>query len=164
MKKVLIFIGSILIIGLTGCSTSINNTPTKKVEEFLTKYQILDSEVIDDLDKVIEEEEKFNTVNREEYKELIKSQYQDMTYLVKDYKKVMDEAEVYRDNNISLFTDELGNYKETMYIEYVIKQLKEAKETVKYTLELGVTKNDKKWQIDQIDEDTEDKILGIYNY
>lgn len=182
MKKVLIFIGSILIIGLTGCSTSINNTPTKKVEEFLTKYQILDSEVIDDLDKVIEEEEKFNTVNREEYRELIKSQYQDMTYLVKnetingdkaiveveitvkDYKKVMDEAEVYRNNNISLFTDELGNYKETMYIEYVIKQLKEAKETVKYTLELGVTKNDKKWQIDQIDEDTEDKILGIYNY
>lgn len=182
MKKIVIFISTVILLNVVGCSTNINNTPTKKVEEFLTKYQTLDADVIDDLDKVIEEEEKFNTVNREEYKELIKNQYKDMTYLiknetidgdkaiveveitVKDYKKVMDEAEVYRNNNISLFSDELGNYKETMYIDYVINQLKEAKDTVKYTLELGVTKKDKKWQLDQISEETEDKILGIYNY
>ena len=46
----------------------------------------------------------------------------------------------------------------------MIKQLKEAKDIVKYTLELGVTKKDKKWQVDQISDETEDKILGIYNY
>ena len=182
MKKVMISIVLTLLLTLTGCTTDINNTPTKKVEEFLTKYQTLDADVIKDLDKVIEEEEKFNTANREEYRELIKNQYKDMTYLVKDetingdkaiveveitvkdYKKIMDEAEVYRDNNMPLFSDELGNYSEMMYIDYVITQLKDAKDTVKYTLELGVTKKDDKWQIDQINEETEDKILGIYNY
>lgn len=182
MKKVMISIVLTLLLTLTGCTTDINNTPTKKVEEFLTKYQTLDADVIKDLDKVIEEEEKFNTANREEYRELIKNQYKDMTYLVKDetingdkavveveitvkdYKKVMDEAEVYRDNNMPLFLDELGNYSEMMYIDYVITQLKDAKDTVKYTLELGVTKKDDRWQIDQINEETEDKILGIYNY
>jgi len=182
MKKIIFFIIGVFIISLTGCNTNINNTPTKKVEEFLTKYQTLDAEVIKDLDKVIEEEEKFNTINRDKYRELIKKQYKDLTYLikdetidgdkaiveveitVKDYKRVMDESEIYRDNNISLFTDELGNYKETMYIEYVIEQLENAEDTVKYTLELGVTKNDKKWELDQIDDETEDKILGIYNY
>ena len=165
MKKIFVCLITILFITLTGCSTNINNTPTKKVEEFLNRYQTLDSKVISDLDRVVEEEEKFNTSNREDYKELIKNQYKDMTYMiknetingdkaiveveitVKDYKKVMDEAEVYRNNNMQLFSDELGNYKETMYIDYVIKQLKEAKDTVKYTLELGVTKKDKKWHI-----------------
>jgi hypothetical protein len=182
MKKIFVCLITILFITFTGCSTNINNTPTKKVEEFLNRYQTLDSKVISDLDRVVEEEEKFNTSNREDYKELIKNQYKDMTYMiknetingdkaiveveitVKDYKKVMDEAEVYRNNNMQLFSDELGNYKETMYIDYVIKQLKEAKDTVKYTLELGVTKKDKKWQVDQISDETEDKILGIYNY
>ncbi len=182
MKKVIISISLTLLLTLTGCNTNINNTPTKKAEEFLTKYQTLDAAVVDDLDRVIEEEEKFNTVNREQYKDLIKNQYKDMTYLVKnetingdnaiveveitvkDYKKVMDEAEVYRDSNIALFTDELGNYSETMYIDYVIAQLKDAKETVKYTLELTLTKKDKKWELDPINEETEDKILGIYSY
>ena len=182
MKKVIVSIALTFLLFLTGCETNINNTPTKKVEEFLTKYQTLDAEVIDDLDRVIEEEEKFNTVNREDYKELIKNQYKDMTYLVKnetingdkavveveitvkDYKKVMDEAQAYRDSNVALFSDELGNYSETMYIDYVISQLKGAKDTVKYTLELTTTKKDDKWQMDQINEETEDKILGIYNY
>ena len=167
MKKIFVCLITILFITFTGCSTNINNTPTKKVEEFLNRYQTLDSKVISDLDRVVEEEEKFNTSNREDYKELIKNQYKDIVEVeitVKDYKKVMDEAEVYRNNNMQLFSDELGNYKETMYIDYVIKQLKEAKDTVKYTLELGVTKKDKKWQVDQISDETEDKILGIYNY
>lgn len=182
MKKYIFFVIGALIISITGCSTNINNTPTKKVEEFLTKYQTLDAEVIKDLDKVIEEEERFNTVNREEYRDLIKSQYKDMTYLIKNetidadkaiveveitvkaYKKVMDEVEIYRNNNMAEFSDELGNYKETIYIEYVIEQLKNTKDTIKYTLQLGVTKNDKKWVLNQISEEDEDKILGIYNY
>ena len=181
MNKILYCVMGVIIF-LTGCSTDINNTPTKKVEEFLTKYQTLDVEVIKDLDKVIEEEEKFNTVNREGYRELIKNQYKDLTYLikdetidgdkaiveveitVKDYKKVMDEVSIYRDNNIAQFSDELGNYKETLYIDYVLEQLKNTKDTVKYTLELGTTKVDKTWILDQISEEDEDKILGIYNY
>lgn len=180
MKKILITICISLIF--LGCSTNINNTPTKKVEEFFNKYQRLDENVVNDLDKVIEEEEKFNTVNREEYKELIKNQYKDLTYViknetvnadkaiveveitVKNYKKTMDEAEIYRNNNLAEFSDELGNYKETQYIDYVIKQLKEVKETVKYTLNMSVSKQEKKWQVDQIDSITEDKILGIYDY
>ena len=71
MKKIFVCLITILFITFTGCSTNINNTPTKKVEEFLNRYQTLDSKVISDLDRVVEEEEKFNTSNREDYKELL---------------------------------------------------------------------------------------------
>lgn len=180
MKKFLsIFIALIL---LCGCSTDIDNTPKKQVEKFLSKYQSLDEEVINDLNKVIEEEEKFNTVNRDKYKDVIKNQYKDLTYTiknevingdestveveitVKDYKKVMDEAEVYRNNNTDKFSDEFGVYDEPKYIDYVIEKLKESKDTIKYTIYLKVKMINEKWEVQQIDSITEDKILGIYSY
>ncbi|MCM1370861.1 MAG: DUF5105 domain-containing protein [Clostridium sp.] len=181
MKKTLIIVTTFLLL-FTGCSTDINNTPTKQAEEFLNKYQRLDNEVLNDLDKVIQEEEKFNSVNRDEYKELIKKQYMDMTYIiknetidgdkavvevqitVKDYIKIMNEAEEYKNNNIDLFKDELGNYSETKYIDHVIERLKETKDKVEYTIYLTVSKIDNKWTVDQINEEIEDKILGIYSY
>lgn len=180
MKKIICLLMALLIF--TGCTTNIDNTPTKKVEEFLSKYQSLDQEVIKDLDKVIEEEEKFNTINREEYKELIEKQYKDLTYIiknetlngdeaiveaeitVKDYKKVMDEAEVYKNTYISEFYNDSGIYDETKYINYVIEQLKNTKDSVKYTIYINTKKIDDKWQVQQIDSVTEDKILGIYSY
>ena len=82
MKKI---IGILSIIILTGCNTlDISNTPTKKVEEFLNKYQILDEEVLNELDDVIDSKTNLNVENKEEYRKIIKKQYKDMQYTIKE--------------------------------------------------------------------------------
>lgn len=179
MKKLIILFVSILL--LCGCD-EINNTPTKQVESFFNRYQTLDSDVLDDLDRVIAEEEVFDTTAREEYRKLIKDQYRNLTYMIKeekidgdeatvsaeitvvDYSKVIAEAELYKNNNLDEFKDENGDYQVSKYSNYVIEQLKKAKDKVKYTVEIELTKVDDKWKIKGIDETTEDKILGIYKY
>lgn len=179
MKKI-IYILCFLFI-LCGCE-DINNTPIKQVESFFNKYQTLDKDVLDDLDYIIAEETAFDSTAREEYRKLIKEQYQGLTYKIKDetidgdtavvtaeitvtdYYKIIAASEEYKNNNMSEFTDEDGNYIQSKYANYVIENLKKAKDKVKYTVELHLTKIDNKWKLDGIGENTEDKILGIYEY
>ena len=61
MKKVIL--GLLTAILLVGC-TDLSNTPTKKVEAFLKKYQSLDHAVLTDLDGVIEQEGIFNEAQK----------------------------------------------------------------------------------------------------
>lgn len=179
MKKLIMLCVGIML--LCGCD-DINNTPTKQVESLFNKYQTLDEEVLDDLDRIISEETLFDTTAREEYRKLIKEQYRNLSYEIKDeivdgdtanvtaqitvtdYSKSLAEAEKYKNTHLSEFLDENGTYQSIRYSNYVIEQLKNAKEKVKYTVEINLTKIDNKWKIKGIDEDTENKILGIYEY
>lgn len=177
MKRILyIFLAVIL---LTGCG-DISNTPTKQVEGFFNQYQTLNQEVLDDLELVISEEETFDENNKEKYRDIIKKQYRNLTYYVKeekvdgdtatvtveitvyDFATVMAEAEHYKNNHTDQFSDESGNFSQSKYIDYVIDRLDKTKEKVKYTLDLGLTKINDKWKLNGLDSDTEDKILGIY--
>ena len=179
MKKILTILS---IIILTGCNTlDISNTPTKKVEEFLNKYQILDEEVLNDLDNVIETKTKLDEENKKEYRELIKKQYKDMQYtikeeridgdeatvttqiIVKDFTKIINNAEIYKQKNIQEFYGN-DNYNDNLYKKYLIEKLKDAKERVTYTLEFKLHKENTKWKLNPITEEIEDKILGIYKY
>lgn len=177
MKKIIyILIGLFLLVG---CA-NINNTPKKQVEGLFNKYQTLDDDVLKDLDSVIEKEPNFNEENSKEYREIMKKQYKNLTYKIKeeiidgdnavvtaeitvlDLGKIKRETEEYKNNHIDEFKDENGIYSQTKYIDYLIPRLKEAKEKVKYTVDINLTKIDKVWKIDGIDNDTEEKILGIY--
>lgn len=179
MKKILTILS---IIILTGCGAlDISNTPTKKVEEFLNKYQILDEEILNELDNVIDEKINLNEENKKEYREIIKKQYKDMQYtikeetidgneatvtaeiIVKDFTKIINDAEVYKRQNIKEFYEN-EIYNDNLYKKYLIEKLKDAKERVTYTLEFKAHKQNKKWVLDPITEEIEDKILGIYNY
>lgn len=91
MKKILVAILGVLLF--TGC-TDMMNTPTKRVEEFLGKYQTMDSEVLKQLDEVIEKEETMTKDQRKEYRDLIKKQYQNLSYKIKDETVNGDEAAV----------------------------------------------------------------------
>ena len=73
MKKILVSLA--LILCLTGCDIgkTLDNTPTKRVETFLNKYQTLDDEVLDSLDYVISEEVLFNGEQRNKYRDIIKT-------------------------------------------------------------------------------------------
>lgn len=181
MKKILISFA--LLVLLTGCDigSKLDNTPTKRVETFLNKYQTLDDDVLDSLDSVIAEETLFNNEQRDRYRNIIKTNYQKMSYKIKeeeidgdnatvtaeieviDYSKVMEDAEIYRTQNIDEFmTDD--EYDESLFVDYRLDRLEEAKEKVKYTIDLTLTKVNEEWILDDLTKDNEAKLNGVYNY
>ena len=178
MKKLLIVISFILLF--TGCTLDdIDNTPTKQVEAFFNNYQTLDKKVLEDLDLVLAKQKDFTTTQKEEYRNILKKHYQNLTYEIKDetvngdranveveievtdFYKVLKETESKKNEYIN----EDGTYNNKNYIDYQLDKLKNAKETVKYTLNLTLSKNDNgDWVLDNINENDESKILGIYEY
>lgn len=178
MKKYIILFISILL--LSGCN-DLNNTPTRQVEMFFNKYQTIDKEVLDDLNSVVNEEEKFDSEDRERYREIIKKNYQKLSYKIKDekidgnnaivtveievvdYSKVINDSDNYlKEHQDEFLTD--NEYDEKKFTKYKLDKLDEAKETVKYTLELGLTKEDKTWTLNDLDSTQIDKINGMYMY
>lgn len=179
MKKIAAVVATILL--MTGCSITkdLDNTPTKKVEALLNNFQTLDSSVLSDLDKVIELETSFTNKQKETYNEIIKSNYQKLTYTIKeaiedgdeavvtteieviDYTEVLNDASVYLDENPTEFETN-GKYDEQKYLDYRLEKLKTAKDKVKYTLDFTLTKVDDEWIIDDLTNEIRDKINGTY--
>ena len=178
MKKL---IGIGLCILLCGCN-DLSNTPTKKTEEFLKKYQSLDSSVLTDLDNVLNEDTTLNESQKVMYEDIMKKHYQNLVYEIKeetidgdeavvtveisvtDFKKVLDEANNYMNNNMEEFNDENGNYSVSKFNDYKLNKLKDAKDKVRYTLEISLTRVNDEWTVDTQDQMTYDKINGVYNY
>ena len=123
MKKLLSIVG--LTILLTGCSLSnMDNTPTKKVEEYLNNYQTLDSNVLSELDSIVDQEIAFDDDQKATYRDILKKHYQDLVYKIKeetingdkatveveievsDYTKALKEAQDSRTNKETEFLDD----------------------------------------------------------
>lgn len=62
------------------------------------------------------------------------------------------------------FKNEDGVYDVSLYNDYRLSKLKEAKDKVEYTIDLTLSKVDDKWYMDDIDSVTESKINGTYQY
>lgn len=179
MKKILAVILSIII--LTGCSSS-SDTPTKKVEKYLSNYQTLSEDVLKDLDDVVDRENDFNKEQKTKYKEIMKNHYKNLKYEIKDeiidgdsatvtteievtdYSKIIKEAEAYKESNPSEFNDSDGVYDITLFNNYRLDKIKDAKETVKYTIDFTLSKEGNEWIINPLSDIDESKILGIYEY
>lgn len=181
MKKIYLFISLFFsIILLSGCT--MDNTPTKKVENFLNKYRNLDNSVITQMENMINNDTLMTTTQKENYGNVLKRQYQDLTYTIKDeridgdnatvtveievydFYKVTNDATTYYNNNPNEFADETGNLLESKFIDYRINKLKETTDKVKYTIDFTLTKDNDTWMIDDIDEITRQKIHGLYAY
>lgn len=179
MKKILLIIMTLFL--LVGCETVMNN-PTKRVETFLNKYQTMDSEVLKQLDETLSNDVNLTESQKKDYKDLMKKQYQNLTYTIKDeevngdkatvkveievydFNKAMTKADDYLSENQDEFTDKNNNIDNEKFMDYKIKEMKNANDKVKYTIDFTLTKNNNKWQLDDIDEITRQKIHGIYNY
>ena len=179
MKKFLLIIMTLFL--LVGCETVMNN-PTKRVETFLNKYQTMDSEVLKQLDETLSNDVNLTESQKKDYKDLMKKQYQNLTYTIKDeevngdkatvkveievydFNKAMTKADDYLSENQDEFTDENNNIDNEKFMDYKIKEMKNANDKVKYTIDFTLTKNNNKWQLDDIDEITRQKIHCIYNY
>lgn len=182
MKKILLLFTCFFCF--TGCNLmkDINNTPTRKVEELLNRYQTLHADVLKDLDKAVAEEELFNNEQRESYKNIMKKHYQNLTYEIKqeeinadhatvkaeitvtDYTKALQDASTYLRDHPEEFTDESGEYDASLFTNYRLEQIKNVKDKVTYTLDIQVTKKDDRWVVDSLPNSTIDKIHGIYTY
>jgi len=170
MKKIL-FTGSVLFIilfVLVGCSLS--NTPTSKVEELFSKYQMLDNDIKEQIDDLLETETLTNE-QRERYRKLIEDQYKNLAYEIKDetidgdsavvtaqievidYRKVISEVNTNSGTSVDVL--EYNNQK--------LDKLEKAKEKVAYTLEINVIKDgDGNWKISNLSNDDIRKIQGMY--
>ena len=184
MKRLGLFISIVVVtLLLVSCGMKdMSNTPTKQVEIFFNKYQTLDQNVLNDLNRVVSGETQFNTEQREKYKNLMKKHYQNLIYKIKDeevngdtavvtveievtdYANVLRGSEVYLEEHPEEFKNESGEYDITKYSDYRLEKLKEADEKVKYTLEMNLTKKNNEWSVNQISTIDEEKIHGIYIY
>ena len=81
MKKILILF-SLILLFITGCGTKMG-TPTAKVEEFLGKYQSMDTAVLAQLDSVIGTDSAMSDDQKKEYRGLMEKQYQNLSYKIK---------------------------------------------------------------------------------
>lgn len=182
MKKIFCFLAAFVF--LTGCSCEngkLLNTPTKKVEMFLANYQTLDADVLKQLDDVIDREDTFNDTQKDKYRDIMKKHYENLTYEIKDekidgdtatvtaeievtdYSKIMKDAEQYKkDHEEEFYNNE--EYDESLFIDYRLEQLKEAKEKVKYTIDFTLTKIEDEWKLDALTQEQENKIHGLYQY
>ena len=176
MKKYIYVALSLILL----CGCELSNTPTKKTEEFLKKYQALDNAVLEDLEETVNNDTSLNENQKIMYQDIMKKHYQNLTYEIKeetvdgnkaivtveisvtDFKKVLDEANNYMNNNKEQFNDENGNYSVVKFNEYKLNKLKEAKDKVRYTLEFNLNKENDEWNIGTLNQSVYNKINGVY--
>ncbi len=181
MKKFLIYFTLVFaIILLSGCT--MDNTPTKKVENFLDNYRNLDSTVVNQMDSMIQADNLMTDDQRETYGNVLKRQYQDMTYEIKDeiingddatvtaeievydFYKATNDATTYYNTNPSEFMDDAGNLVDSLFVDYRINSLNKTKDRVTYTIDFTLVKVDDVWTLNDVDDITRQKIHGLYAY
>ena len=136
MKKIIVFLSCIMtVLVLTACS--MNNTPTKRVEEFLDNYTSNSASVLKELKEMVESDSLMSDDQRTTYSDIMKRQYKDMKYEIKDetidgdnatvtteievydYYRVNKDSEEYFNNNRDEFKEDNNN-------EGLVEEAKEA--------------------------------------
>jgi len=177
MKKIILAVTALFLF--TGCG-DMSNTPTKKVEDFLGKYQSMDSVVLSQLDDIIKTDGEMEEDQKTDYKSLMERQYQNLSYKIKnenidgdratvetevevyDYRSAIDKAEEYRDKNKEEFQDKDKKDDLSKYIKYKLEELKKVNDKRKYTITFNLHKDDGEWVLDDISDNDREKLHGLY--
>ena len=181
MKK--LFGGLIIILScrlITGCSCS-KRGAKGAVEDYLNQYKNLSSNVISDINRVVDKED-LTDAQKEKYRDVLKRQYQDMKYkvinesydgdnatievkiTVYDYYKVGKDANTYLNNNQDEFKEN-GTFSNSLFMDYKLDKMKNVTDTVEYDITFNVTKDDNdNYKVSDVSQSDLEKIHGIYNY
>lgn len=183
MKKKILMIVMVAIMSITlvGCSC-IKKTAKGAVEDFLNQYKSLSSNVISDLDDVVDKED-LTDEQKEKYRDILKKQYKDIKYevtsedydgdtanvdakiTVYDLYKVQKDANNYLTDHSSEFVDDKGTYSNKLFMDYKLDNMKKSTDTVEYTITFKVVKDDKgNYKVTDLTQNDLEKIHGIYNY
>lgn len=176
MKKFLTLL--LIMLTITGCG---NNSARGAVETYLKKYKTLDSEVLVDLEDLVDKES-LTEEQKDKYREVLKKQYKDLSYkiieeeydsevsyvtvkiTVYDLYKASEDSRFYLENNHEEFNDENGVYNIEKYMNYKLDKMKDMTDRVDYTITFTVTKENDRYVVEQPVENDLMKIHGIYNY
>jgi len=176
MKKILSLLLVVLI--LTGCNKA---NAISAVDSYLMKYRNLNSEVLVDLENIIEKEN-LTKSQQDKYRNILKKQYKDLTYKiieeeydeevsyvtveikVYDLYKPQSDASIYLENNKDEFNDFEKIYDPEKFIDYKLDKMMSTTEKIDYTIVFTVTKEDDEYVVEQPTETDLMKIHGVYNY
>lgn len=163
MKK--IFLLTILLsVFLFGCENNIQ-TPTSKVEDFLSKYQRLDKDILKELENIVEKENEMNEEEKKEYKMLLEKQYQNLAYKIKKEIIAKDTATVDVEIEVLDYATAISKSKkecEKNLFSCKIKEMKLVNNKTKHDLTITLSKEDGKWMIERLNEDDVKKLHGLY--
>lgn len=181
MKKITkLMVMVLFIVSLVGCGC-VKKTAKGAVEDFLNQYKSLSSNVLSDMDDVVDKEN-LTDEQKEKYRDILKKQYQDLKYkitketydkdvayvtvdiTVYDYYKIQKDANSY----LTAHEDEFktnGVYDNNLFMDYKLDMMKKATDTIEYTIDFKVTKDDKdNYKVTDLSNEDLEKIHGIYNY
>lgn len=179
-KILFLFLGLFLVVGCT----QMMNTPTKQVEEFLSKYQTMDKKVMNQLDEVISSAGTMTKEQKEKYRELMKNQYKNLAYKIKEDKEDGNEATVEVEVEVYDYATAIKNSEsyllthkeeflrsdveeetvdEEKFMDYKLEQMDKVKDKIKYTLHFVLEKKDKEWKLEDITDIDRQKLHGLYS-
>ena len=165
MKSKIIIPITIILFILTGCE--LNNNPTSKVEELLGKYQSKSKEITYNYTMLSKEQNLSENIIKD-YNDLIKKQYQNLSYEIKeettdgDFATITTEIEVLDYKNVLTKYESIDTTNENTQKE-IIKELNDTKNKITYTIDFTCTKDDNgNWMIDELSTEQHQKLLGIY--
>ncbi len=179
MKKwIRLSISVMLVFVLSGCFG--NFTPSERVEDMFNRYIKNDEGIMSELDEYMDAQN-LTDVQKARYKEIIKDEYATIKYNIKDEKIDGDEAKIevaievkdlYKaskkagdylvEHSSEFYTD--GAYDREKFVDYKLGEMEKYGETVKYTVYVDLIQKDGLWTIEQLDNETLEKIHGIYDY
>ena len=177
MKKLILI--SFLVLMLFGCS--LMETPSSKVEEYLDNYNSLNDDVLSNLDTTVEDEN-LSEDNKTIYKQVLKRQYKDLKYEIKDEIIDGDNAQVITkitvydlfksqnnsENYLNEHQDEflgLDNlFDNNLFDKYRLDEMLKMEDTVDYEITFELVKEDNTWKIKEPNREILEKLHGLYNY
>lgn len=177
MKKISLLLIFILIF--TGCK-NMSNTPTAKVENFMEKYQSMDSSVLNQLDFIVKNNSSLNDEQKSKYKSLMEKQYQNLSYTIKkeninsdnanviieietyDYRNALNKSEEYFKSNREEFIKEDGSIDIEKQWDYKIEEMIKAEDRIKNEIVFILNRKNGKWILNDISDMDREKIHGLY--
>lgn len=155
-------------------------TPSEKTESMLNRYVKNDESILTELDETLNKKD-LSKEQKERYKNIIKDEYSNIKYKIKNekidgneatvdveitvkdlYKASKEAGEYLIDHTSEFYTNDI--YDESKFIDYKLSKMESTKDTITYTISIVLTNNDGMWTITDIDNDTLEKIHGIYDY
>lgn len=169
MRK-LLFPILFLILFVIGCENMMN-TPTMKVEHFFSNYQKMDSSVLKELDLILEKENTMTEKQKSIYKELLKRQYQNLSYKIKSEETTQNQAIIEVEIEVLNYHDAIEKAKkewnenrieESNYLDYQLEEMQKVEDSMKYSFTIYLTKTDGVWVMENLTEMDRQKIHGLY--
>ena len=180
MRKIIYIVFMVVVLFfVVGCGMEKN---AKDVAiEYMELYRTKDERIIKELDEYVDNED-LSDNQKEKYRDVLEKEYSTLMYQVTneryegntafitmeitviDLYKAQKKAANYFNENSDEFNDEDGEYDRSLYTDYKLDLMSKETDTITYTIDVKVEKENDVWKVVQLSNESLEKIHGIYNY